>query len=352
MDGSIPRPTGVLNESREHREAVVACAGVTKVYPGGVAGLRDVTLSIRQGESFALLGENGAGKSTLVRLLLGFVLPTSGTLRVYGEERVTLAHLRIGYVHERPTFEPRFTGREHLRYYAALAGLRGAVAARRIDELLERVHLESVGNKRSGTYSKGMLQRLAIAQALLTAPDLLILDEPTSGLDPLAQWEIRQIIAALHHEGKTIVLCSHYLAEVEALCETVGILRRGRLVRAGAVKDLLGNAEMVEIVLAGDEPAESVAVRLGLVATVVEARDHSLRFPAAEQQRMLGALVAANVAIRSLTPLTPSLEEVYVRLTQPGNTEYAPLTSSALASTRSATSKRTANQEDSYDRTT
>lgn len=338
MDGSTLRPIAVPNASREHYEAVIACAGLTKVYPGGTAGLRDVTLSIRRGESFALLGENGAGKSTLVRLLMGFILPSSGTLRIHGEERAALAHPWIGYVHEHPTFEPRFTAREHLRYSAALAGLHDAVAARRIDDLLERVRLGTVGNKRSGTYSKGMLQRLAIAQALLTAPDLLILDEPTSGLDPLAQWEIRQIIAALHHEGKTIVLCSHYLAEVEALCETVGILRRGRLVRAGAVSDLLGNAEMVEIVLAGDEPAQSVAMRLGLVAPVVEARDQHLRFPAAEQQQVLGALVAANLAIRSLTPLTPSLEEVYVRLTQPGYTEYAPLPSSALAPTRSAPS--------------
>jgi ABC-2 type transport system ATP-binding protein len=272
-----------------------------------------------------LLGENGAGKSTLVRLLLGFILPTSGTLRVLGEERVRLAHPRVGYLHERPTFEPRFTAREHLSYFAVLAGMRGAVAASRSDELLERVHLTSAASKRTGTYSKGMLQRLAIAQALLTAPDLLILDEPTSGLDPLAQWEMRQIIAALHREGKTIFLCSHYLAEVEALCDTVGILRRGRLVRAGAVADLLGSAESVEIALAGDESAGSVVARLGLASFAVEARDDRLRFPAGEQQRVLAALVAANVPIRSLTPLTSSLEDVYVRLAQPAATEQSTL---------------------------
>ena len=302
-------------------EAVIECVGLTKVYAGGTAALRDLTLTIERGESFALLGENGAGKSTLVRLLLGFIAPTSGTLRVLGEERVTLAHPRVGYLHERPTFEPRFTAREHLSYFAALADMRGAVAASRRDELLERVQLTSVANKRIGTYSKGMLQRLAIAQALLTAPDLLVLDEPTSGLDPLAQWEMRQIIAALHREGKTIFLCSHYLAEVEALCDRVGILRRGRLVRQGAVAELLGSAESVEIALAGDESAGSVAARLGLASSGVEARDDRLRFPPGEQQRVLATIVAANVPIRSLTPLTSSLEDVYVRLAQPAPAE-------------------------------
>src|SRR5215467_618291 len=295
---------------------VIECMELTKVYSKRLTALNNLMLTINEGASFGLLGENGAGKSTLVRLLMGFIFPTSGRVRVLGEEKVSRAHPRIGYVHERPIFETRFTGRAYLTYLGELSGLWGYKNQARVDELFERVNLQEAADRAIGTYSKGMLQRLAIAQALLTDPELLILDEPTSGLDPRSQWEVRQIIAALRKQGKTVLLCSHYLAEVEVLCDTVGILRRGELFLSGAVADLLHSQDVVEIVLASDQPASDVATRMGIGEQVIESRGNLLRIPGSAQSTVLAALVRANVPILSLNPLSETLEEVYVRTTR------------------------------------
>src|SRR5205823_5946707 len=159
-------------------------------------------------------------------------------------------------------------------------------------------------------------QRLAIAQALMTDPELLILDEPTSGLDPRSQWEIRQILAALRKQGKTVLLCSHYLAEVEMLCDAVGILRRGELILSGTVADLLHAQDVVEIVLANDQRASEVVTRLGIGEQVTEAQGNLLRVAGKAQQAVLVALVSANVAIASLNPVSRTLEDVYVQTTR------------------------------------
>jgi len=295
---------------------VIECIELTKAYSKRLIALNNLTLTINEGTSFGLLGENGAGKSTLVRLLMGFIFPTAGQVLVLGEEKVARAHPRIGYVHERPIFETRFTGHAYLTYLGKLSGLWGYANQARVDELLERVNLREAANRAIGTYSKGMLQRLAIAQALLTDPDLLILDEPTSGLDPRSQWEVRQIIAALRKQGKTVLLCSHYLAEVEALCDTVGILRRGELLLRGAVADLLHSQDVVEIVLANDQSTSEAVTRLGIAEQVIETRGNLLRIPGKAQPAILTALVNAGIPILSLNPLTETLEEVYVRTTR------------------------------------
>src|SRR5260370_16294346 len=170
--------------------AVIACTNMTKVYEGGTIALKELTLSIERGMSFGLLGENGAGKSTPVRLIMGFILPTRGELGVLGERKVRRAHPRIGYLHERPYVELHFTGRNYLLYMAQLSGLWGKRAVLRVNEVLELVELGGVGDEKLASYSKGMLQRLCIAQALLTDPEFLILDEPTGGLDPYSQWQL------------------------------------------------------------------------------------------------------------------------------------------------------------------
>ncbi|HEY7125264.1 MAG TPA: ABC transporter ATP-binding protein [Ktedonobacterales bacterium] len=295
----------------------VECVGLTKLYEGQVLALDDLTLEIPAGLAFGLLGENGAGKSTLVRLLLGFLTPTDGEVRVLGERDVTRAHPRIGYVHERPIFEPRFTAREYLGYCAELSGLWGRKKRARVGKVLEWVHLEEAADRRVGGYSKGMLQRLSIAQALLNDPELLILDEVTSGIDAGSQWEVRQMIGALHAQGKTVLLCSHYLAEVEALCDAVAILRKGTLVLTGSVETLLRSHEAVEIALEEGTQAREVVQRLGLGDVVSETRGALLRLPASAQPEVLAALVAGGVPIRSLNPLSQSLEEVYMRATRP-----------------------------------
>ncbi len=294
----------------------IECTDLTKTYNRHTIALNNLTLTIEHGTSFGLLGENGAGKSTLVRLLMGFIFPTSGRVRVLGEEQVARAHSRIGYAHERPIFETRFSGRRYLSYLGKLAGLWGMANSSRVQEVLEQVDLQDVVDRAISTYSKGMLQRLAIAQALLTDPELLILDEPTSGLDPRSQWEVRQIIAALRKQGKTVLLCSHYLAEVETLCDAVGILRRGELILSGTVADLLHSQDAVEIVLANDQSASEIVARLGLAEQVIEAQGNLLRIHGKTQAVVLAALVGAEVAIASLNPLSQTLEEVYVRTTR------------------------------------
>lgn len=296
---------------------VVACMHLTKTYEGGTTALNDLTLNIEPGMSFGLLGENGAGKSTLVRLIMGFILPTSGEMRVLGERKVNRAHPRIGYLHERSYVEMRFTAKKYLTYMAQLSGLWNHLANARVSEALELVDLSAAADEKLATYSKGMLQRLCIAQALLTHPEFLILDEPTGGLDPYSQWKVRQIIAELRKRGKTLLICSHYLAEVEALCDTVGILQRGRLIQYGAVRDLVHTQDAVEIILREDQSANEIVELLALREYVQEAENNFLKLSAKHQQRVLGALVQAEVAIHSLNPVSQTLEEVYILTTRP-----------------------------------
>jgi ABC-2 type transport system ATP-binding protein len=299
--------------------AAIECTDLTKTYGKRVTALRDLTLNINEGTSFGLLGENGAGKSTLVRIIMGFIYPTAGSIRVLGETQVSRAHLHIGYVHERPIFENRFTGRAYLTYLAQLSGLWDMANTSRISQLLARVNLSEAADRTLGTYSKGMLQRLAIAQAILNEPDLLILDEPTSGLDPRSQWEVRQLLAFLRKEGKTLLICSHYLAEVEALCDTVGILRRGTLLLHGKVDDLVHSQGIVEIALAPNLNAAEIVAHLQLNEQIVETQGNLLRLVDAVQSSVLSALLTADVPIISLNPVSRTLEEVYVSTT--GNSE-------------------------------
>jgi ABC-2 type transport system ATP-binding protein len=301
--------------------AVIECVELSKSYGKGITALNNISLTIDQGTSFGLLGENGAGKSTLVRIIMGFIFPTAGRVRVLGEEHVTRAHPRIGYVHERPITEVRFTGRAYLTYLGELSGLWERTNRTRVADLLARVHLQEAADRAIGTYSKGMLQRLAIAQALLTEPELLVLDEPTSGLDPRSQWEVRQIIAGLRKQGKTILICSHYLTEVEALCDAVGILRRGELILSGSVSELLHSQGIVEITLAENQSAHDVVSSLNIGEQVIEARGNLMRIADSAQPAILAALVSANIPLLSLNPMSRTLEEVYVRTTQMADAE-------------------------------
>jgi len=296
---------------------VVACTQLTKVYRSGTVALNELSLEIGQGTSFGLLGENGAGKSTLVRLIMGFILPTRGELRVLGERKVSLAHPRIGYLHERPYVELRFSGRSYLSYMAQLSHYWGEPNRRRVDEALELVGLSSARDKKLSGYSKGMLQRLCIAQALLTEPEFLILDEPTAGLDPYSQWEVRQVVRELRRRGKTLLICSRYLAEVEALCDSVGILQAGRLIQFGAVKELIQETDTVEILLRGEVSASEIATRLLSGEDVLETEQSLLRIRASAQQIVLAALVQAEVPIQALNPRSHTLEEVYIQATRP-----------------------------------
>src|SRR5579863_5576496 len=226
-------------------------------------------LRVRQSEVFGLLGPNGAGKSTTLKILLGLVRATSGSAEILGRPLGDAClHQRIGYLPENPYFYDHLTPEEFLNYAADLFGLSGSERRRRVGELIERVGLAGSRRVPLGKFSKGMVQRLGIAQALVNDPDLVILDEPMSGLDPLGRREVRDLILELKAQGKTVLFSTHILSDAEVLCDRVAILNRGRLEGSGELADLLGReADSTEIVL--ERPAAELVERLARRRAVV-----------------------------------------------------------------------------------
>jgi ABC-2 type transport system ATP-binding protein len=202
--------------------------------------LNGLDLEVVSGEVFGFLGPNGAGKTTTMNVLLGFVQPTSGAASLFGVDvRQPIARQRIGYLPELTYYYKFLTAEELLRFYATIFGLSGAERDRRIDETLKLVELDSARKRQIKTYSKGMQQRVGLAQALINNPDLLILDEPTSGLDPLGRMKVRDIIQRLKNEGKTVFFSSHEMGEVETVCDRVAIIASGELKAAGSVEQVM-----------------------------------------------------------------------------------------------------------------
>ncbi|MBU1908433.1 MAG: ABC transporter ATP-binding protein [Verrucomicrobia bacterium] len=215
---------------------------------GGVQALRGLNLAVEQGAVVGFLGPNGAGKTTALHVLLGFVEPTAGSAFLFGEDvRRSIAHQRLGYLPEHPQLYPFLTGRELLEMAGGLFGLRGRALQDRVGGLLEQVGIGGPeARRRIGTYSRGMMQRIGLAQALVNEPDLVILDEPTGGLDPIGRLEMRGLIARLREQGKTVFFSSHELSEVELVCDRIAILARGRLVAEGRAADLVAPGERLE----------------------------------------------------------------------------------------------------------
>ena len=218
-----------------------------RLHGGVVHALNGIDLCVDEGTVFGFLGPNGAGKTTTMHILLGFVAPTVGEAQIFGEDtRKNLARKRIGYLPEHPQTYPFLTGRELMHMASRFFGLRGSLARERTSRLLSEVGLDSAADRRIGTYSRGMMQRIGLAQALINDPDLVILDEPTSGLDPLARKEIRRIITAQRDAGKTVFFSSHELSEVERVCDHLAILNRGRVAVQGRADELLGDRTDLE----------------------------------------------------------------------------------------------------------
>jgi ABC-2 type transport system ATP-binding protein len=221
--------------------------------------LSGLDLEVNVGEVFGFLGPNGAGKTTTINVLLGFVPPTSGAAYLFGiDVRQPIARQQIGYLPEMTYYYKFLTAEELLRFYARIFGLPRAEADKRIDWLLKLVELETAGKRPIKSYSKGMQQRVGLAQALINNPDLLILDEPTSGLDPLGRMKVREIIQRLKNEGKTVFFSSHELGEVETVCDRVAIVNQGELKALGRVSDLVAqhqsNLEKVFLDIIGYQP--------------------------------------------------------------------------------------------------
>lgn len=214
---------------------------------GPFEALKGVDLMVKQGEVTGFLGPNGAGKTTALHILLGFQMATSGTAEIFGEDvKDSPARQRIGYLPEHPQLYGFLTARELLKAAGRLFDLPKDLLRERIESLLEQVGLLDAGNRRIATYSRGMLQRIGLAQALINDPDLVILDEPTSGLDPLGRMDVRKLIEHLREQGKTVFFSSHELSEVERVCDHVVIMARGTIVAEGAADELVAPGESLE----------------------------------------------------------------------------------------------------------
>src|SRR6202171_680913 len=250
--------------------------GLTKDYETGfwrkrkARALDNLSLSVESGQIFGFLGANGAGKTTTLKLLMGLIYPTSGTARILGRDISDVAmHARIGYLPENPYFYDYLTAREFLSYCGQLFGQDGHTRERRTADLLTRVNLEKKSwDRQLRKFSKGMLQRVGLAQALVNDPEIVFLDEPMSGLDPVGRREVRDLIASLRTQGKTVFMCSHILSDIEVLCDSVAILKHGRLAQSGTLEELrAGEASTVEVIASGAD-AETLRSELGNGASV------------------------------------------------------------------------------------
>ncbi|PYK55363.1 MAG: ABC transporter ATP-binding protein [Verrucomicrobia bacterium] len=249
--------TDVPHRSRTETSPAVAVHELTKTFSvplhptRGIVAVKGLNLRIEPGEVYGLLGPNGSGKSTTLKIILGLVSPTRGRTEIFGRDsRLVESREAVGFLPENPYFYKYLTGEETLRFFGRLSGLRGARLRERVNELLDLVGLSKARKRRLGTYSKGMLQRIGLAQALIHDPRLVVLDEPTAGVDPAGSREIRDLILNLKSRGITVLLSSHLLAQAQEICDRVGILAGGVLVREGHLQELIAIENQTELVIA------------------------------------------------------------------------------------------------------
>jgi ABC-2 type transport system ATP-binding protein len=325
---------------------------VAKTYKGKVRALRGIEMQVRRGEIFGLLGPNGAGKSTLVKIMMTIVRPNRADGTVLGRRighKATLA--RTGYLPENGRFPRYLTARQAVEHYGALANVPRRERKRRTGELLETVGMTDWANKRIAGFSKGMVQRIALAQALVNDPELVLLDEPTDGVDPVGRRGFRDVLRHLRDEGRTVFLNSHMLGEVEMVCDRVAILVEGRVVRQGSLDELTAGRTYYEIELHGDAPAaaggaavaaigcelspsgESLAVATGGGprstlrgrlddGCLLELEGDRVRVGTADPRKVHGVLVrlvSAGLVVRSLRPVRQSLEDLFIETVSAGN---------------------------------
>jgi ABC-2 type transport system ATP-binding protein len=238
----------------------VQIEGITKTFPVPlrrqcVMAVKNLSLSVQPGEVYGLLGPNGCGKSTTLKILLGLVTPNSGRALIFGQDsREYRSRRDVGFLPENPYFYKFLTAAETLAFYGKICGLSGKTLATRIDELIELVGLRDARDRRVGGFSKGMLQRIGLAQALIQDPGLVVLDEPTAGVDPAGSHQIRDLILDLKKRGKTVLLTSHLLEQVQEICDRVGIMARGEMIREGSLDDLVRVKNQTEFVIENASP--------------------------------------------------------------------------------------------------
>jgi len=289
---------------------------VAKTYRGGVQALRGVSLAVAPGEIFGLLGPNGAGKTTLVKILLDLVRPTEGTTSLLGvPSSASSARRAVGYLPEDHRFPDYHTATSALLFYAGLSGVAPSQARPRAEKLLDEVGLAGESKRKIRSFSKGMKQRLGLAQALVTEPQLLFLDEPTDGVDPVGRAHIRGLLDAQKRAGRTIFLNSHLLSEVEQLCDRVAILRRGELVREGTIAALTQAERCVTVTLSQPAGEALVAEMAAAFGSVRAAGGPTIECALASDEQIDGVidfLRARGIGIRGLEAKRQSLEEVFL----------------------------------------
>lgn len=273
-------------------------------------------LEIEEGEVFGFLGHNGAGKTTTIKLLMGLVYPTSGEAWILDRSiRDVAVKQYIGFLPESPFFYEYLTAEEFLVFYGQLFGIGGLKLAKKIDELLELVSMTDARHRPLRKFSKGMLQRIGIAQALINDPRLVILDEPMSGLDPIGRRDVRDIILRLKHEGKTIFFSSHILPDVEMICDRIGILVKGRLKAVGTVQELAGASSVNSIELVVEDVSESVLAGIRDLAATVMRRGNQILIKLDDEERvnsLLDLILKQKGRVVSLTPHKRSLEDFFL----------------------------------------
>ncbi|MCC6177524.1 MAG: ABC transporter ATP-binding protein [Chloroflexi bacterium] len=302
----------------------IEARGLRKVYGRKVA-LHDLTLTVQPGEVFGFLGPNGAGKTTTIKILTGLVTATAGAASIFGRPvSDRLARQRVGYLPEHFRFHDWLTGAELLDFHGRLAGLTVDERRVRIPEVLRLVGLEGRGDEKVRGYSKGMTQRIGLAQAVLHRPDLVLLDEPSSALDPVGRREVRDLIRHLRADGVTVFLNSHLLGEVEMICDRVAIVDRGRVVREGPLAEVVGGVPELRLTLdRADRSLLAILERHGTVVAIEPAGpervDVLLTVDDADvAPAVTRDVVGAGAALYGLVPSRRSLEDVFVSLVEGG----------------------------------
>lgn len=311
------------SETEQTAPAIITTTGLTKTF-GKLVAVNDLHLDVKCGDVFGFLGPNGSGKTTTIRMLLGLLKPTSGSIHIFGLDNAH--HLqailpRIGGIIEAPVYYSYLSGRENLRVFALASGLRDSAKTRqRIDEVLEMVDLTAQAKDACSKYSLGMKQRLAIGMALLTDPEMVLLDEPTNGLDPMGVHEIRQMILRLAANGKTVILSSHLLYEVQQVCNRVAILQKGHVVMQGEVDDLLRDGERLLVRLNTSSEAQAALICLQAAhpdwLAHIEQRNETLEItaPASHSSEIVARLAGQRLFPAEIRPQQSSLEDVFMDL--------------------------------------
>ncbi len=279
----------------------------------GVRALDDVNLTIGRGSIFGLLGPNGAGKTTLIKIALTIARPTSGRVRLLGEDtRNRSVFRRVGYLPENPRFPTHLSANNVLRLYGSMSGRDMAYIREKGPEWLERVGLSGWERTKVANFSKGMVERLAFAQAVIHDPDLIFLDEPTDGLDPVGRMEIRKICRELADQGKTVFINSHILAEIETVCDRVALMKQGRIIDVGTVSEFTSGGETYEVTVAADDGLTGWFQTQDLEYTSNNGRLHVTLADRGSANQLIDALRGRGVEIDSVQPRRKTLESVFL----------------------------------------